>query len=295
MTLPFSEKYRPQTIDDCILDDDTKNVFKSFIDKKSIPHLLFYGTSGLGKTTIAKILAKSISEDVLYICASSETSVDVIRGKVSTFCSTSSFSDNLKIVILDEFDYMSINSHATLRNVIEEFTESCRFIFTCNYINKVMDAIKSRTQMFQFIDSQPKLVFKRCVEILNNENIKVKDKNGLVSLVKKYSPDIRKTINEMERNILNGVFDFALLNKGIQEDFFELVKTKQWGSIRSNIVGKLDYPELYKILFDNSSKLSESNSIVIRGIVAEYLYRHSIIIDPEINFMACMDSIMKEI
>lgn len=295
MTLPFSEKYRPQTIDDCILDDDTKNVFKSFIDKKSIPHLLFYGTSGLGKTTIAKILAKSISEDVLYICASSETSVDVIRGKVSTFCSTSSFSDNLKIVILDEFDYMSINSHATLRNVIEEFTESCRFIFTCNYINKVMDAIKSRTQMFQFIDSQPKLVFKRCVEILNNENIKVKDKNGLVSLVKKYSPDIRKTINEMERNILNGVFDFASLNKGIQEDFLQLVKTKQWNSIRSNIVGKLDYPELYKILFDNSSKLSESNSIVIRGIVAEYLYRHSIIIDPEINFMSCMDSIIKEI
>jgi DNA polymerase III delta prime subunit len=295
MSVPFVEKYRPQEINDCILSEEDKNIFNSFIEKKSIPHLLFHGTPGLGKTTIAKILAKKITEDILYICASSETSVDVIRGKVANFCSTSAFGDNLKVVILDEFDYMSINSHATLRNVIEEFTESCRFIFTCNYINKVMDAIKSRTQMFKFTESSPKLVCKRCMDILKQENIKIKDINGLVSLVKKYHPDIRKTINEMERNCLNGVFDFIVSSNGVQENFLELVKTKQWNLIRSNIVGKLDYVELYKILFDNSATLSDTKYIMLRGIVAEYLYRHSIIIDPEINFMACLDAVMNEI
>jgi ribonucleotide reductase alpha subunit len=133
------------------------------------------------------------------------------------------------------------------------------------------------------------------MDILKQENIKIKDINGLVSLVKKYHPDIRKTINEMERNCLNGVFDFIVSSNGVQENFLELVKTKQWNLIRSNIVGKLDYVELYKILFDNSATLSDTKYIMLRGIVAEYLYRHSIIIDPEINFMACLDAVMNEI
>jgi DNA polymerase III delta prime subunit len=295
MSDPWVEKYRPVKIEDTLLSEHDRTIFKSFIEKQSIPHLLFHGTSGLGKTTMAKILANSITEDILYVNASKETSVDVIRGRVNDFCSTVAFGGKLKIVILDEFDYMSLASQATLRNVMEEFYEVSRFILTCNYYNKIIDPIKSRTQTFQFKQLEPKIIAKRCAEILNKEKVKCTDINNLIKLVKRYFPDIRKIINELERNSATGVFEFNNSTSETSDILINLLKQKEWEEIRKTVIGSADYPELYKIIHDSASQLNESKKVDIRLIVGEYLYRHSIIVDPEINFMNCVDQIIKEI
>lgn len=292
---PFVEKYRPQKLEETLIPDFDRSIFQSFIEKKSIPHLLFYGSSGLGKTTIAKILAREITDDILYINASKESSVDVIRGRVNEFCSTTSFGGQLKVIILDEFDYMSLVSQATLRNVMEEFYEVSRFILTCNYSNKVIDPIKSRTQTFQFKQVEPKIIAKRCIEILNKEKIKCKEVSHIGKLVMKYYPDIRKTINELERNSVNGTFEFVAANNDIGDVLIDLLKNKNWEEIRKSIVGNVDYPELYRILHNKASEIKEDKKVDIRLLAGEYLYRHSIIVDPEINFMNCIDQIIKEL
>lgn len=295
MSDPWCETYRPAKLDDTLITDFDRAIFNSYIEKKSIPHLLFQGSPGLGKTTIAKILARSITEDILYINASKETSVDVIRGKVNDFCSTTAFGDYLKIVILDEFDYMSLSAQATMRNVLEEFFEVSRFILTCNYSNKIMDAIKSRTQTFQFKQVEPKIIAKRCIEILNKEKVKCKEVSQIGKLVMKHFPDIRKTINELERNSVNGVFELNAVNSDVGEVFIELLKNKNWDEIRKKIVGSMEYAELYKVIHDNAGKLNEAKTVDIRLLAGEYLFRHSIIVDPEINFMNCVDQIIREI
>lgn len=295
MSDPWVEKYRPVKLDEVLITDYDRAIFQSYIEKKSIPHLLFYGSPGLGKTTIAKILGREITEDILYINASKETSVDVIRGRVNDFCSTTAFGNYLKIVILDEFDYMSLASQATLRNVMEEFFEVSRFILTCNYSNKLMDAIKSRTQTFQFKQVEPKIIARRCIDILNKEKIKCKDVSQVGKLVMKYYPDIRKTINELERNSVNGNFEFTTVNVDVGGVLIDLLINKNWDDIRKNVIGSVDYVELYKIIHDNAGKLNESKKVDIRLLAGEYLFRHSIIVDPEINFMNCVDQIIKEI
>jgi replication factor C small subunit len=292
---PWVEKYRPQKIDDVLLSEQDKLIFQSFIEKQSIPHLMFHGSAGLGKTTMAKILANSITEDILYISASKETSVDVIRGKVNDFCSTVAFGGKLKVVILDEFDHMSLASQATLRNVMEDFIEVSRFILTCNYYNKVIDPVKSRTQTFQFKQLEPKLIAKRCAEILNKEKIKCSDVTDIIKLVKRYYPDVRKIINELESCSATGVFKFRSVSDEVSNTLIELLKQKNWDEIRKTVIGSADYPELYKIIHDNAGVLNESKKVELRLIVGEYLYRHSIIVDPEINFMNCIDQIIKEI
>jgi DNA polymerase III delta prime subunit len=295
MTDPFVEKYKPSKIEETLITETDRAIFNSYVEKKSIPHLLFHGSPGLGKTTIAKILAREITEDILYINASKETSVDVIRGKVNDFCSTTAFGDYLKVIILDEFDFMSLAAQASMRNVLEEFIEVSRFILTCNYANKVLDAIKSRCQTFQFKQVEPKVIAKRCVEILNKEKIKCKDISQVGKLVMKYYPDIRKTINHLEKNSVNGMFELDTSNVDSGDKLIELLKQKDWDAIRKDVVGSVEYPELYKIIHDKAKLLNESKTVDIRLLVGEYLFRHSIIVDPEINFMNCIDQIIKEI
>lgn len=289
--LPWIEKYRPNSLDELIADEDTIKKFTEFIESKNIPHLLFTGGAGQGKTTSAKILAKSITDEYLYINSSDETSVETIRTKVKSFCSTMGFGD-LKIVILDECDALSPNAQMMLRNVMEEFAKSSRFILTCNYNNKLIDPVKSRTQIFRFDNSNKNEIYKRIAKILKEEKVTF-DKNTIrqqiVKIVDKFYPDIRKIIGTLEKFTNNGVFNFnEKMLEDLNFDIIQLLKDGQLSEIRKTIIGSVDYEILYKILFDESEKIKEECSIDIKLCVAEYLYRHSIIIDQEINFMGCL-------
>jgi replication factor C small subunit len=271
MTIPFIEKYRPKKLEDLVASEQLLNKFNEFIEAKSIPHLLLTGTAGLGKTTTAKILAKSISEDVLYINASDETSVETIRTKVKGFCATMSFGGQ-KIVILDEFDAMSMNAMMMLRNVMEEFFSHSRFILTCNYLNKVIEPIRSRCQIFEFKGADKVSILKRCAFILKEENIKFNKetiKKDLTNLVEMCYPDIRKIVGSIEKFTINGKFEFNA--KLLEEDGSELIyllKEKKLNEIRQSIVGSVDYEQLYRNLFDNATDISEQHSVDIRLAVA---------------------------
>lgn len=296
MSVPYVEKYRPKELNELIADDEIINKFQEFIDNRSIPHLLLVGNAGQGKTTSAKIIANKISEDIMYINASDETSVETIRNKVKGFCSTLGFSGQ-KIVILDEADFQSLNAQAILRNIMEEFYKTSRFILTCNYLNKIIEPIRSRCQIFEFKGFDKTNILKKCAYILKKEKTKF-DKNNikeqLTTLVDKCYPDIRKIIGSVEKFTVNGEFKFN--EKYLEEDggdFIELVKSKDLETIRTTIVGTIDYQQLYKVLFDKSDEINKEISVDIRLCVAEYLYRHSIIVDQEINFMACLYQILQ--
>lgn len=287
------EKYRPQTLEELVASKINLEKFQQFINEKTIPHLLFTGGAGLGKTTTAKILSKSISDEILYVNASDEASVDTIRTKVKEFCSTISFSGDLKIVILDEFDGMSDHAMRMLRNTMESFADSCRFILTCNYDTKIIDPIKSRCQIFEFSNTTPKDIAKRCLYILKQEGIECNDCSSQIGkLVKAFYPDIRKVINNLQKFTTNGNFDF-LENSGSDTDdkakLLDLIRKGDIKTIRKEMLGMgSDYIGFYRHLFNNAKSISENNAVDIMMDISEYMYRHAIVPDQEINFVACL-------
>lgn len=295
------EKYRPKVLDDVIVDADTLAKFKSYIDEKSIPHLLFSGTAGLGKTTVAKILANSITEDVLYINASDETGIDVVRNRVKDFCYTASFGGGIKIVILDEVDGMSANAMRMLRNTTEEFANTCRFILTCNYIADVIPPIRSRCQEYEFGTPSKQDIAKKCFKILKEEGAACTSdecKEGIKNLVISCYPDIRKTINTLEKCIIDGVFKFSedKIDSGVEDRFFELIKAGDIKTIRKELLGAgADYKVLYKLLFERAKKLASNESVIVAIMLntADFMSKHSIVFDQEMNFVACLLSIWK--
>ncbi len=295
------EKYRPQALDDVIMEPSVLAKFNTYILEKSIPHLLFHGTAGLGKSTVAKILAKSITDDYLYINASDETSVEVIRTKVKDFCYTMGFGDGVKIVILDEFDGMSPVAMKMLRNTMEEFADNCRFILTCNYLANVIAPIRSRCQDYEFGEPNKSEIAKRCFKILKLEGITCQSeecKKSIMKLVNTCYPDIRKTINTLEKFMVNGSFEFGeeQINSESVDRFFTLIKAGDIKVIRKELLGVgTDYIGLYRVLFDKAKELcpNESSIVAIMLTSAEYMYRHAIVPDQEVNFVACLLSVWK--
>jgi DNA polymerase III delta prime subunit len=288
------EKYRPTTLSDIILSEQLKEKFKEYIDQKYIPHILLNGPPGIGKTTIAKILAKSITEDYLFVCASDHNSVEDIRGKVKGFCITMGFS-KFKIVILDECDAISLNGQMMLRNLMEEFHETCRFILTCNLGEKVLDAVKSRCQSFDLVAPDMKSVAMRCMEILKSENIKCDNKEDIKSLVKRFYPDIRRVINNLQKMTTNGEFKYTESKSLEDQDILiESLKNGDLKKIYKEILGPgCDYISLYRILFDRCDEISESQKIEIMLIVGDFHKYHGLVIDPQIHFKTCLLTIAK--
>lgn len=301
--IPWVEKYRPQQIEDVISDADSIIKFKEIISTKKIPHLLFCGKAGIGKTTVAKIIAKSVTSEVMYINASDERSIDVIRNKVKNFCATVSFS-GIKVVILDEFDGMTPQAMEMLRNVMEEYITNCAFILTCNYERKVIVPIKSRCQIFTFTsvnDQQSKInIIKRCYHILKEEGIKAPNvKEDLCKLVGKYYPDIRRTINMMQMMTMNGQFKYQETpdeTVTIGNRIIELIKSNDIQTIRKEIMSKnVDYEGLYTVIFERAAEIHPDKVLSIMVIVGEYEYRHSLAINQEIQFITCLITICREI
>ena len=301
------EKYRPQTIEECILPDSMKKTFKEFIDSGELPNFLFSGTAGVGKTTVAKALCNEIGAEYLFINGSEESGIDILRSKIKNFASSVSLTDSKKVVILDEADYLNPNStQPALRGFIEEFSNNCRFIFTCNFKNRIIEPLHSRCAVVEFKienSDKPKIAagfFKRVVSILKTEGIEA-DQKVVAELITKHFPDYRRILNELQRYSVSGKIDAGLLVNIGDEAYAELVKNlkaKNFTEVRK-WVGKnsdTESTELFRRFYDKAVDHLEQGSIPqLVLILAEYQYRAAFVADREINTMAALTEMMAQL
>lgn len=294
----WCEKYRPRKLDDFVVTEKNLEIIESFNKKKQIPNLLFLGTPGIGKTTLAKIIVNDILQSqYLYINASDENGIDTIRTKVTSFAQTKSFDGNLKTIILDECDGLTMDGQRALRNTMEELAGFTRFILTANYKYKIIPALQSRCQS---IDLTPPhdMVVKRCAQILKNEKIEVENgqKTKLLELVKKSYPDIRLCINELQKFSVSGKLK---INEFDSKDLIALIykelKSKNVNTLRKSLIENesafnSDYVSLLRSMFNFIEETEKDTEYKKKAliIIAEHLYRSAFVIDQEINFFACL-------
>jgi replication factor C small subunit len=292
----FTEKYRPDTLEGYIGNDDFKSSLQQWIDSNDIPHLLLTGGAGTGKTTAAKLIINNIDCDSLYINCSDENGIDTIRDKVKSFASAASFKPQ-KVVIMDEADFLTINAQAALRNIIETYSLNTRFVFTCNYIERIIDPIQSRTVIFELTPPSMQDVAFKCVEILDLEEITY-TKADIVRIVKQTYPDIRKTLNLLQSSLKNGelVESRTITNfKQTSDQVIELLKTKNvknFTTIRQLVMDSniRDYNELYRVLFERADEFTDSAIATL--IIADYQYKSLMAPDKEICFMGAISALL---
>ena len=303
----YVEKYRPQTIDDTILPKELKETFKEFVKNGEIPNLLLCGSAGVGKTTVAKALCNELNADFIVINGSDEGRlIDTLRTKIKNFASSVSLSGGAKVVILDEADYISADSvQPALRNFIEEFSSNCRFIFTCNYKNRIIPPLHSRTTVIDFgitPSQKPKLaqqMLLRCKNICEIENIQA-DERVLAELIMKFFPDFRRCLNEIQRYGVSGVIDSGLISTLSEEKLTPLInniKEKNWSAMRKWVGSNSDndFNSLFRKVFNALEQKLEPQSIPAAVlIIADYQYKSAFSMDSEINFVACLTEIMGE-
>jgi len=300
------EKYRPRTIDDCILPDSVKQSFKKFINKGEIPNLLLSGTAGTGKTTLARALCEDLGCDYIIINGSDEgRQIDTLRTKIKQFASAVSFEGKTKVVILDEADYMNRESvQPALRAFIETFSENCRFIFTCNYSNKIIAPLHSRTTVIDFKinpSDRPELASKFMVRmkyILDSEGITYNEK-VIAELLMRYFPDYRRVLNELQRYSSGGSIDEGILSNFQEVNakaLTESLKTKDWKKMRQWVVNNVDtdpqgiFRQIYDILLPQVKSIPQ---VVL--LIADYQYKAAFVADQEINLTACLTEIMANV
>ena len=296
------EKYRPNNLDNYIGNDHLKSKVSVYLESGDIPHLLLFGRAGTGKTTLAKLLVNNIDCDYLYINASDENSVDVVREKVKNFASTLGFKD-MKVIILDECDYITPNAQAALRNLMETFSKHCRFILTCNYVERIIDPIQSRCQSFQIIPPDRKQVAVHLNSILTKEGVK-SDIEDIVTIVNSGFPDLRRVINGTQRQVVNGelVIDEGM---SIQNDYknqvLEILKTQDKKNSFKNIRQLLadskvtDFSDLFRLLFDTVDDWGRGHVAECILILAQYQQSDSVVVDKEINIMAMFVEIIGKV
>ncbi len=299
----WAEKYRPVTLENYICNEQLRSVLTDFINKKDIPHLLFYGNAGTGKTTLAKILTKNIPCDVMYVNASDNTGVDFVRDKIRPFASSMGFYD-LKVVILDESDYMSAASQASLRNLMETYSKTTRFILTCNYVEKIISPLISRCQVFQIEPPAKKDVALYTKNILDKETVKY-ELSDLKTVVDSFYPDIRKIVNFIQQSSTNGSLKLVKnqsANFDLKTKLIDLLKgsktnLKAFNEIRQLIAdaGTKSFDELYSELYDKSGEFAPGKEIAVIIEVAEYMYQSNMVVDKEITFMACIAKLIKTV
>lgn len=299
------EEYRPKTIDECILPKSLKEYFNGVVQKGDIQNMLLCGPAGTGKTTAARALCEQLKSDYIIINGSEESGIDVLRTKIKQFASTVSFTGNTKVVILDEADYLNPNStQPALRGFIEEFSNNCRFIFTCNFKNRIIQPLHSRCAVIDFKiprEERPKLAsqfFKRVVEVVNTEDIP-HDTKVLVKVVEKYFPDFRRTLNELQRFAQSGAIDEGILVNVGEVNMNELVdslKEKDWKRMRSWVVNNLDNDpvSLFRKIYDTLVPLTGQVPQLVLTI-ADYQYKSAFVSDQEINLVACLTEIMASV
>ena len=287
------EKYRPSTIDTYIGNEHLKSKVSVYLESGDLPHRRLYGKAGTGKTTLAKLLVNNIECDYLYINASDENNVDTVRTKVKNFASTVGFKD-LKIIILDECDYITPNAQAALRNLMETFSKHCRFILTCNYVERIIDPIQSRCQLFQIIPPSKVEVAQRLNQILEEEEINCELKDLKILIDSNY-PDIRRTINSAQRNVVNLQLKLDT-NSIIQNDYklklLEILKIQNKRNAFKDIRQLLadnkitDFADLFRLLYDEVDSYGKGHVAECILVIARYELSDSQVVDKEINAMA---------
>lgn len=292
----FTEKYRPDTLEGYIGNDDFKSSLQQWIDTNDVPHLLLCGGAGTGKTTAAKLIVNNINCDYVYINCSDENGIDTIRDKVKSFASAASFKPQ-KVVIMDEADFLTINAQAALRNVIETFSLTTRFIFTCNYVERIIDPIQSRTIVFELTPPSMHDVAFKCVEILNLESVTY-TKADIVRIVKQTYPDIRKTLNLLQSSIKNGDLQQSREVTNFNQTSDQIITLLKGQNIKNfTIIRQLvmdsnirDYNELYRVLFERADEFT--NSAIATLIIADYQYKSIMAPDKEITFCGCIAKLL---
>ena len=299
------EKFRPRTLEDCILPADQKKIFQEMLSKGEIQNMLLCGGAGMGKTTIARALCEELQTDYIVINGSEESGIDVLRTKIKQFASTVSFSGKAKVVILDEADYLNPNStQPALRAFMEEFSSNCRFIFTCNFKNRIIPPLHSRTTVIEFKlpkSEKPKIAgafFKRVCEILKHENIEF-DQKVAAKVIEKHFPDYRRILNEMQRYSSSGKIDEGILVNMGEVNMQELIaslKDKDWKKMRTWVVNNIDNdPQtLFRKFYDTfCDSVVQVPQLIL--LLAEYQYKSAFCADQEINLVACLTEIMASV
>lgn len=301
------ELYRPHTISDCILPEEYKKTFQSYVDRKEIPHLLLCGGPGTGKTTVARALCDEIGCDYLMINGSDESGIDTFRTKIKNYASSMSLTGGKKVIIIDEADYLNPNStQPAMRGAMEEFAVNCTFIMTCNFKNRIIEPLHSRCAVIEFKlrkEDRPKMAMafmKRATEILSTEKIPF-DKAVLIEVVKKHFPDYRRILNELQRYSVSGKIDTGILSSIADVSINELVnalKDQNFGAMRKWVAdfGAEDparvYRKIYDSLYDVIDKSTIPNAVLI---LAKYQYQSAFVPDQELNMVACLTEMMVEV
>ena len=289
------EKYRPTTIDTYIGNEHLKSKVSVYLESGDLPHLLLFGKAGTGNTTLAKLLVKNIECDYLYINASDENNVDTVRTKVKNFASTIGFKD-MKIIILDECDYITPNAQAALRNLMETFSKHCRFILTCNYVERIIDPIQSRCQSFQIIPPSKGEVAKHIHDILLSENV-THEMDDLKVLIDSGYPDIRRIINSSQRNVVNNKLKLdttSIIQNDYKLKLLKILKTQNKKTAFKDIRQLLadnkitDFADLFRLLYDEGDDWGKGHVAECILILARYELSDSQVVDKEINAMAML-------
>ena len=287
------EKYRPSNLDTYIGNDHLKDKVSVYLESGDLPHLLLYGKAGTGKTTLAKILVKNIECDYLYINASDENNVETVRTKVKNFASTMGFKD-YKIIILDECDYITPNAQAALRNLMETFSKHCRFILTCNFVERIIDPIQSRCQAFQVIPPNKQDVAKHLHNILTQENINY-EREDLGLLVNSGYPDIRRVINGAQRQSVEGILTIdkqSIVENDYKLKLLKILETQDKKSAFNNIRQLVadskvtDFADLFRLLYDEVDTYGKGHIAACILVIAKYELSDAQVVDKEINAMA---------
>ena len=304
--LLWTEKYRPNTIESCILPERLKKPFQEYVNQKNIPNLLLAGGAGVGKTTVAKAMCHEIGCDYLLINGSDERNIETFRVTIKNYASSMSLSGGRKVIIIDEADYLNPNStQPALRNAIEEFASNCSFIFTCNYKNKLIEPLHSRCAVIDFSlrnGERAKMAsafFKRIQSVLQSEKVEY-DEPVIAELIKKHFPDFRRVLNELQRYSQFGKIDTGILSQisgNVQiTEVVKYLRDKDFGSIRKWVASNsVDAAVLFRQLYDASYEVMKPQSIPRAVVIlADYQYKNAFVADPEINLVACLTELMVE-
>ena len=298
------EKYRPATIDECILDESLKTTFKQIIKSGELPNMMFTGSAGIGKTTVARALCNEMGLDHIIINGSEDGNIDTLRGKIKQFASTVSLQGGYKVVILDEADYLNPQStQPALRGFIEEFSNNCRFILTCNFKNRIIEPLHSRCSVYEFNTGSKAIMagqfMERLKTILTTEHIKFEDR-VVAELIMKHMPDWRRVLNECQRYSVSGTIDAGILVTLSETSIKALMadlKKKNFKGMRKWVVDNIDMEsaKLFRMIYDNMLEYVDPSYIPqLVMTLADYSYKDAFVADHELNTVACLTEIMSQ-